>query len=240
MNDVEQICARLIALGVLRRDDAHDLQHPQIRAEVEARLSACGLSLATSAYSEYYGLRLRTDIADATVLDAPTNLELKSDACALLTVLWARLALQRRTAEDTQEVPTHQASLLPQHRAERARSFTPSLRFETLAQEFGPRLGGRTRLRSLLGQLRRLGFITYFRLDDIQAGPLLELAIDGEQMIAFIRSRVLGELLSQAPPQTSEPGEQPKQQSQAEKRLESVATEVNVPSERGKRVAGAS
>jgi len=195
MNEVEQICARLFAYGALRRDHARDLEHPQIRAEVEARLNACGLSLATSAYSDHYGLRLRADVADATVLDAATNLELKSDSCALLTVLWARLALQQRTAEDTQEVPTSQPSLLPQERAARARSYTPSVRFETLAQEFGPRLGGRTRLRRLLSQLRRLGFVAYNRLDDIQAGPLLELAIDGEKMIAFIRSRVLGELL---------------------------------------------
>src|SRR5579864_5337032 len=198
MNEVEQICARLFAHGALRRDDARDLEHPQIRTEVEARLNACGLSLATSAYSDHYGLRLRSDVADATVLDAATNLELKSDSCALLTVLWARLALQQRTAEDTQTVPTSQPSLLPQERAARARSYMPSVRFETLAQEFGPRLGGRTRLRGLLSQLRRLGFVTYNRLDDIHAGPFLELAIDGETMIGFIRSRVLGELLSLA------------------------------------------
>lgn len=196
MSDVEQICARLFASGTLARDDARDLEHPQIRTEVEARLNACGLALATSAYSNYYGLVLRSDVADATVLDAPTNLELKADGCALLTVLWARLALQQRTVEDTQEIPTSQPLLLPQDRAARARSFTPSVRFETLAQEFGSRLGGRTRLRGLLSQLRRLRFITYNRLDDIQAGPLLELAIDGEKMIDFVRSRVLSELLN--------------------------------------------
>jgi hypothetical protein len=41
-----------------------------------------------------------------------------------------------------------------------------------------------------------LGFVKYNDFDDIQAGPLMELAIDGEKMIDFIRSRVLGELLS--------------------------------------------
>lgn len=216
MTDVERICALLIASGSVRRDDLRDLEHPQIRTEVEARLRSCGLSLATSAYSDYYGLRLAPEICDATVLDAPANLDLNRDACALLTVLWARLALQRRTAEDTQDAPAIQPSLLPHERVERARSFTPSVRFETLIQEFGSRLGGRTRLRSLLTQLRRLDFITYHRLDEIQAGPLLELGIDGEKMIAFIRSRVLGELLSRTQPSSSHE-EQSKQPSQGER-----------------------
>lgn len=139
MNEIEQVCARLFAHGALRRDEVRELEHPQIRAEVEARLNACGLSLATSAYSDYYGIRLRPDIGDATVLDAPANLELGRDACALLTVLWARLALQQRTVGDSQEIPTDQPSLLPQERAAKARSFTASIRFETLVREFGPR-----------------------------------------------------------------------------------------------------
>jgi hypothetical protein len=213
MTDVERICALLIASGWVRRNDIRELEHPQTRSEVETRLRSCGLSLATSAYSDYYGLRLASDICDATVLDTPTNMDLGRDACALLTVLWARLALQRRTAGDTHDTPLIQSSLLPQQRAEQARAYNPSVRFETLAQEFGSNLGGRTRLRSLVSRLRRLGFITYHHLDDIQAGPLLELGIDGEKMIAFIRSRVLGELLLRA--QTSstaqEVGKQPPQ-----------------------------
>lgn len=220
MAEVERICALLIASGCIRRDDIRDLEHPQIRTEVEARLRSCGLSLATSAYSDYYGLRLASEVCDATVLDAPTNLELSRDACALLTVLWARLALQRRTAEDTHDAPTMEPSLLPQQRAEQARSFIPFVRFETLVQEFGSRLGGRTRVRSLLSRLRRLGFINYHHLDDIQAGPLLELGIDGEKMIAFIRSRVIGELLSRSQADPSDPGS--KQPSQSERPLDTT------------------
>jgi hypothetical protein len=177
--------------------------------------------LPTSAYSDYYGLQLLTDVADATVLDTPTNLELNRDACALLTALWAQLALQRRTAADTQETPTDQPSLLPQQRAELARTFMPAVRFETLVQEFGSRLGGRTRLRSLLSQLRRLGFITYHRLEDIQAGPLLELGIDGEKMVAFIRSRVLGQLLDRTQSSPVDREQESKQPSQGEAPAES-------------------
>src|SRR5579864_4765794 len=146
MSEIERVCARLFARGFLRRDEAHELEHPQMRAEVEDRLNQCGLSLASSAYSNYYGLRLRSDIGDATVLDAPNNLELRTDACALLTILWARLALQERTVEDSHETPADQPLLLPQERAAKAHSFAASVRFETLVREFGPHLGGRTHL----------------------------------------------------------------------------------------------
>jgi hypothetical protein len=236
MVEVEGICALLIASGWVRRNDIRDLEHPQIRTEVEARLRSCGLSLATSAYSDYYGLRLASEVCDATVLDAPTNLDLSRDACALVTVLWARLALQRRTAEDTHDAPAMQPSVLPQQRGEQARSFIPSVRFETLVQEFGSRLGGRTRVRSLLSRLRRLGFIHYHHLDDIQAGPLLELGIDGEKMIAFIRSRVIGALLShsQAGPSASET----KQPSQSERTLD--ATRISTTGTVSKPTSGVS
>jgi hypothetical protein len=204
MDEAARICARLLVAGAVRRQEIPDLDHPEVRADVELRLSQCGLSLATSAYSDHVGLRLSSEVADATVLDAASNRGLGADACALLTVLWARLALQRRTAEDSRMTPNLQAPLLPEDRREAARLFAPFVRFETLAREFGSQLGGRTRMKSILGQLRRLGFVSYRRLDQIEAGPLLELAIDGEKMVAFIRSRVLSRLL-EAPPAGEEP-----------------------------------
>lgn len=200
MNDAARICSRLVTVGPVLREELPELDHPQMRAEVERSLRCCGMCLATSAYSDYYGLQLVPEIADATVLDAPTNLGLGANACSLLTVLWARLALQHRTAEDTQGAPTEQIPLLPQERTRQARQFQPSVRFETLAREFGMQLGGRTRLRALVSQLRRLGFLSYHKLEEIHAGPLLELAIDGERMISFIRSRVLGQLLTESGP----------------------------------------
>jgi hypothetical protein len=204
MDEAARVCARLLAVGALRRQEVPDLDHPEIRADVERRLSQCGLSLATSAYSDHVGLRLSPDVSDATVLDVASNRGLGADACALLTVLWARLALQRRTAEDSRRTPDLQGPLLPEDRREAVRLFAPFVRFETLAREFGPQLGGRTRMKAILGHLRRLGFVSYRRLDQIEAGPLLELAIDGEKMVSFIRSRVLSRLL-EAPPAGEEP-----------------------------------
>jgi len=204
MSDSANICSRLIVAGTLPRKSLPELDHPQIRSEVEKTLANCGLSLASSAYSEYWGIQLSTETADTTVLDTPTNLDLGADACALLTVLWARLALQSRTAEDAHSAPGQQPSLLPEARAQAAREYRPSVRLQTLQGEFGKQLGGKTRLRGLLSRLRRLGFVSYRTCDEISAGPLMELGIDGERMTSFIRSRVLGELLGVSQNGTSE------------------------------------
>src|SRR5438128_5747075 len=194
MNEAARICARLIASGAIPRSEAPELDHPAIREDVETRLHQCGFVLASSPYSDHYGVRLANDI-DAGVMDGPSNLGLGANACALLTVLWAKLVLQKRTAAETQHTPDAQQELLAGDRREQVREFEPSVRFETLDREFGRKLGSRTRLLALLGQLRRLKFVTYRRLDAIRAGPLLELAIDGERMIGFIRSRVLSQYL---------------------------------------------
>ena len=201
MDEAARICARLIVAGAVARKELPEIDHPVIRTEVEERLSRCGLALATGAYSDHVGLRLAPDTSDPSVLDEPSNLGLPADACALLTVLWARLALQRRTAEDTRDTPDPQRRLLPDEPGGASRRYSPTVRFETLRREFGAQLGGRVRLKALLGRLRRLGFVKYLRLDAIEAGPLLELGIDGERMVAFIRSRVLGQLLEARVPE---------------------------------------
>jgi hypothetical protein len=194
MNEAALVCARLLREGTVPREELAALDHPDIRHEVERRLEAVGLVLATSAYSEHVGVRLSTEIAADTAFDAASNLGLRADACALLVILWARLVLQKRTAADTRQVPG-QASLLPDEQAAAARGFTPQVRLETLFREFGDTLGSRTHIKGLVSQLRRLGFLGGLG-EVIEAGPLLELGIDGERMIAFIRRKVLTELLT--------------------------------------------
>lgn len=194
MNEAALVCARLLREGTVARAELAALDHPDIRHEVEQRLEAVGLVLATSAYSEHVGIRLSTDVAADTAFDAASNLGLRADACALLVILWARLVLQKRTAADTRQVPG-QASLLPGEQAAAARSFAPRVLLETLFREFGDTLGSRTHIKGLVSQLRRLGFLGGHG-DVIEAGPLLELGLDGERMIAFIRRKVLAELLA--------------------------------------------
>jgi len=187
-------CARLLREGAVPRAELPDLERPEVRHEVEERLASVGLELATSAYSEHVGLRLSPEVTADAAFDAASNVGLRSDACALLAILWARLVLQKRTAEDRHEVPDAEPSLYPEQRAEAARRFIPRVRIETIAREFGEAFSSRSHIKRLVTQLRRLGFLAG-RGEVVEAGPLLELGIDGERMVAFIRRNVLAELL---------------------------------------------
>jgi hypothetical protein len=195
VDDARHICACLLREGAVARADLPSLDHPEVRAEVERRLAAVGLVLATSAYSDHVGIRLSPEVLADSAFDAASNLRLRSDACALLVILWARLVLQKRTVEDTRQVPG-QAALLPEDQAASARDFVPAVRMEALVREFHKILGSETNIRRLVGRLRNLKFIGG-RGDLIEAGPLLELGIDGERMSTFIRRNVLAQLLEE-------------------------------------------
>lgn len=218
MDDPQLICARLLREGAVERSALRGLEYPETRAEVERRLAGVGLVLATSAYSDHVGVRLSPEVTADAAFDAASNLNLKSDACALIVILWARLVLQKRTAVDTRDVPG-QAELMPDAAAQKAETFKPQLRLATLLREFGPVLGSKQHILALVSQLRRLRFIAGHG-EVIEAGPLLELGVDGEKMIAFIKRRVLAELLGQKP----EPGEA--QPPTAEEHLQQVIGEL--------------
>jgi len=195
MDEAARICALLLREGSFERRALPDLDFPEVRQEVESRLRAVGLVLATSVYSEHVGIRLSPEVTADAAFDAASNLGLRSDALALLVILWARLVLQKRTAADTRELPG-QDSLFTAERVAAARGFRPRVRLEALVREFRPVLGGRSRIQSLVSQLRRLDFLSGHG-EVIEAGPLLELAIDGERMIGFIRREVLARLLEE-------------------------------------------
>lgn len=189
------ICARLLRAGAVPRAELSDLDFPEVRRDVERRLQAVGLVLATSAYSDHVGIRLSPEVTADSAFDAASNLGLRSDACALLVILWARLVLQKRTVADTRELPG-QGEMFTSERMEAARGFRPSVRLEALVREFRAVLGGRSRIQSLVTQLRRLQFLSGHG-EVIEAGPLLELGIDGERMVGFIRREVLAKLLAE-------------------------------------------
>ena len=189
------ICARLVRAGAVPRAEVPELDFPEVRREVERRLQTMGLVLATSAYSEHIGIRLAPEVVADSAFDSASNLGLRSDACALLVILWARLVLQKRTAADTRELPG-QGEIFTGERTAAARRFRPSVRLEALAREFRSVLGGRSHIQRLVTQLRRLHFLAGHG-EVIEAGPLLELGIDGERMIGFIRREVLAKLLEE-------------------------------------------
>jgi hypothetical protein len=179
MNDAIRICARLLRAGALPRADVPGLDAPQVFHDVERRLRGVGLVLATSSYSNHVGIRLAPEVAADRAFDTASNLDLQADACALLVVLWVRLVLPRHQAP-----PADTSKPEPQ----------PQVRLDFLARELRPLLGDRRRIRSLVTQLRRLNFLTG-EGEVIEAGPLLELGIDGDRMISFLRGGVLAGLL---------------------------------------------
>jgi hypothetical protein len=105
MNNAAQICARLLSEAAVLRSEFPELDYPEIRKEVERRLQEVRLSLATSAYSRYVGLRLTSEVTADSSFDAASNLGLNADHCALLLVLWSYLSLQKRTATESRNNP---------------------------------------------------------------------------------------------------------------------------------------
>jgi hypothetical protein len=173
--------------GFVKRRDAKWLMSPQDRQEAEKRLQAVGLSMAWSPYSRYCGLALAQG---AHQNERITNMgELDRNALALLVILWARLVLPARLAEEGREGGVSD----------------PTVSLDTLSAEFGKKLGGR-RFEMYVSQLKRLGFLDYTRKDDIKAGPFLDLLGDANQLASYLRQSTLGHVMRSVglPPEPQE------------------------------------
>lgn len=195
--EAARVCAILLREGYVERDRLPELKNPTTKEAVEGRLRDVGLELVTTPYTPYYGVRQRADIESDEAFDSVSNESvLRSDACALLVILWARLALQRRTGQDRLETPG-QAALTIEGKVERAEDYEPTIRQEAIVEEFGDILGTKSHIKRLLTQLAGLGFIRR-RGSIISAGPNLELAIDGDRMMSFVRDRLISALLDRA------------------------------------------
>ncbi|HYU31494.1 MAG TPA: helix-turn-helix domain-containing protein [Thermoanaerobaculia bacterium] len=191
IDEATRICARLLREGSVPRAEIPMLDAPEVHGEVERRLRSVGLTLATSPSSDHVGLRLAPEVTADAGLDAASHLGLRPEACALLVILWVRLVLQKRTGGTE----------------------PPRVHLETLVRDFQPVLGGRSRIRSLVQELRRLRFLAGSG-EEIEAAPLLELAIDGERIMGFLRRDVLAGL-GDEPEHGTEPAGQPVTESPA-------------------------
>lgn len=167
--------------GFVNRREAKGLMNPVHREEAERRLQAVGLTLAWSPYSRYYGLAL------ADTVDRPeriTNMnELDRNALALLVIMWARLVLPQRLAEEGREGGVSE----------------PVVAFDAVCAEFGKKLGGPRRFEMYVGQLKRLGFLDYTRKDEIKAGPFLDLLGDSNKLASYLRQSTLAKVISELP-----------------------------------------
>ena len=178
---VAQLLSPFFHKGFLPRKQAKGLMNPAHREEAERRLNAVGLTLAWSPYSRYYGLALADGPGDR--LERITNMqELDRNALALLVIMWARLVLPQRLAEEGREGGVAE----------------PSVSFDALNAEFGKKLGGR-RFEMYVSQLKRLGFLEYTRKDDIKAGPFLDLLGDSNKLASYLRQSTLAKVLAEQP-----------------------------------------
>ena len=180
-DEVANILAPFFQKGFLARREAKGLMDPTKRAEAERRLNGVGLTLAWSPYSRYYGLAMADGPGGKT--ERITNLnELDRNALALLVIMWARLVLPQRLAEEGREGGVAE----------------PTVAFDALNAEYGKKLGGR-RFEMYVSQLKRLGFLEYTRKDEIKAGPFLDLLGDSNKLASYLRQSTLAKVLAEVP-----------------------------------------
>lgn len=194
----QEICSRLMIRPYLPKADYKDLiVNEDLRREVEVRLRQVGLVLVDNYYSKYFAVRLADEVERDSSLAWSTNFPLEKPAVALLVVLWAKLVFPKRTAQERREQPGDNVTMFP------GQGPTPEFEQWTseaaLRAELGKKCGG-AKLPIYLGQLRRLGFIDYTRLDRITEGPLLDLLIDGQQMAIKLKNSALWDVLGRRGP----------------------------------------
>ena len=208
-HQIRTLTARLLASRSLPRTDPlvrRALVDEAFRMDLEARLAAVGLQLIDNPYAEHVAVALADDVHEpvfgAGREYAASNIGLTRDQIALLVIIWALIVLPKRERQVTRRelVDDGQTDLFGGADKPVAHGETVSgaLTEASLIADFGPRLGGRTKVRNfMLGKLARLGFIER-RNGLINEGPLLDLALDYRVLADRIIHGTLGEVLAAA------------------------------------------
>lgn len=208
-HEIKTLTARLLAQRWLSRNDKlvrRALVDESFRLELDRRLADVGLRLLDNPYAAHVGVALEAELAEPVFGTgreyAASNLGLTRDEIALLVILWALIVLPKRERQVTRRelVDDGQSDLFGGADKPVAHGETVSgtLTEASLIADFGPRLGGRTKVRNfMLGKLARLGFIER-RNGLISEGPLLDLALDYRVMADRIIHGTLGEVLAAA------------------------------------------
>ena len=208
-HELKTLTARLLAQRWLPRNDKlvrRALVDETFRLELDRRLADVGLRLLDNPYAAHVGVALEAELAEpvfgAGREYAASNLGLTRDEIALLVIIWALIVLPKRERQVTRRelVDDGQTDLFGGADKPVAHGETVSgaLTEASLIADFGPRLGGRTKVRNfMLGKLARLGFIER-RNGLINEGPLLDLALDYRVLADRIIHGTLGEVLAAA------------------------------------------
>ncbi len=191
---VTDILAQLHVKRWIRREEAPDMLRTEVRTEVERALAEHGLELAESPYSGYYSIRLSPRTRRALDYDWAGNVAWDANCYALLLIIWVRLALPRRVQRGQADV---QASILFPETGQAMRDLRQEkeITYRQLYEEFGRRLGGRSKFNQYLRELKKRGFIDYTSMETIKEGPMLELLADGEGLAAHVRESLIPKIL---------------------------------------------
>ena len=207
-HELKTLTARLLAQRWLARNDRlvrRALVDETFRHELDRRLADVGLRLLDNPYAAHVGVALQPELAEpvfgAGREYAASNLGLGRDEIALLVIIWALIVLPKRERQVTRRelVDDGQTDLFGGDKpVAHGEAVSGALTEASLIADFGPRLGGRTKVRNfMLGKLARLGFIER-RNGLIAEGPLLDLALDYRVLADRIIHGTLGEVLDAA------------------------------------------
>lgn len=186
----EEICSLLLANGYIRKESFRDLLFDEdLREEVEQRLQQVGMRLVQNVYSEYWGVALNAAAAADDRLEWSNNFGLERGAMALLLILWSKLILPKRLAqEERQPSDGSVRSLFPELEPVPNPEVTVSR--DQIIAEFGELLGGVTVTSKYLAQLSRARLIRAHG-GMIEEGPLLSLVVDEATLTDELRREVL-------------------------------------------------
>lgn len=209
-HDLSALIARLLAHHAIPRSDPQArraLTDEAFRADLEARLAACGLELLENPYASHIAVAVRREVEDTVFGQGEhwlsNTMGLPRDAVALLVVIWALIILPKRerqisrqaTPEGRQNDMFADAKPIPM-----GRDVVRGLPELTFYADFGAKLCGRGRFNIHLGALARLGFIER-RMDNglrmIEEGPMLDVLLDYHTLAPRILQGALADLLAQ-------------------------------------------
>jgi hypothetical protein len=213
MNDDAQILiAQLLTHQALGRGDKlvkRALSDDLFRADVDARLLACGLKLMDNVYADYVTLavarQVEPKIFGAREVWQNNNFGLPRDGVALLVVLWAQIILPKRERQEAhQRAQEDQTDMFGKEKPlPRAEETSIGISYKALLADFGDKLGKKTRMDMNLGQLAKLGFIER-RGDMIHEGPLLDLMMDTDVLKDRILNGALADIFKRPAPPVKE------------------------------------
>jgi len=215
-HEIRTLTARLIAQRWLPRGDRlvrRALIDETFRQELDHRLAAVGLQLLDNPYAAHVAVALDSDMHEpvfgAGREYAASNSGLTRDEIALLLVIWSLIVLPKRERQVTRRelVDDGQTDMFDAGKpVVHGDSVSAGLSEASLIADFGPLLGGRTKVRNfMLGKLARLGFIER-RHGMLHEGPLLDVALDYRVLADRIIHGALAHVLKRAgyaPPATN-------------------------------------